>query len=249
MTDPRANIRIVLVRTSHPGNVGAAARAMKAMGLARLVLVAPERFPAPEATALACGADDVLTGARVVDRLDSAIAQCTLVVAASARQRGIPWPVWSPAACAAQVLERARSSQAALVFGPEDAGLTNVELERCHALVKIPTEPDFSSLNLAQAVLVMAYEMRRAATAPPAAFTLAADAPPATAEQLEQLYAHLEQAMIDVGFHDPAKPRRLMRRLRRLIGRCALDQHELQILRGFLAAVQARARPRGADQA
>lgn len=232
------NVRIVLVQTTHPGNIGASARAMKTMGLARLMLVCPERFPSAAATAMASGADEVLAAARVCTSLHEALGDCGRVLAASARPRSIPWPTWEPRAGAAWLLEGARAGPVALVFGREQSGLSNAELELCQGLVQIPAAAQFASLNLAAAVQVLAYELRRAAgctlPAPPPG-----DSPPATVEELERLYAHLEQAMIEVGFHDPHRPRRLMRRLRRLFARALPDQHEVQILRGFLAAVQA----------
>ena len=233
--------RIVLIETSHPGNIGAAARAMKCMGLTRLYLVSPGRFPCAEATARASGADDVLAGAMVRDSLEEAIADCGLVIGASARQRRIPWPLLEPREAAARVLEAASAdTDCALVFGREHSGLTNEEMELCHFLVTIPTNPGFSSLNLAAAVQVLCYELRQGAgMAPARAGQRDARVPAATAEAMERLYEHLQQVMIGTGFLDPAKPRRLMRRLRRLFNRAGLDSQELQILRGFLAAIEA----------
>ncbi|MCC7412226.1 MAG: RNA methyltransferase [Gammaproteobacteria bacterium] len=233
-----ANVRIVLVGTTHPGNIGAAARAMKTMGLSTLALVAPARYPAPEAWAMASGADDVLAAARVHATLPQALAGCASVVATSARQRSIPWPCLSPRACASTLIAAARHGPVALVFGREQTGLSNAELDLCQALVRIPTVAGFSSLNVAAAVQILSYELYAAALGGAGAEGCESDSPPATADQVERFYAHLEQVMISTGFHDPEKPRRLMRRLRRLFGRTALDQHEVQILRGLLAAME-----------
>ncbi len=232
------NIRIVLVGTAHPGNIGAAARALQTMGLADLALVAPLRFPAPEAVSLASGAGAVLSAARVHATLAEAVADCGFVVGASARSRTIPWPELAPRACAARLVEAAAGAPAALVFGRENAGLSNEELELCQALVRIPTVPEAASLNVAAAVQVLACEIFGAAGGESPPPPVEAGVRPATNAELEQLYAHLEQTLVDVEFHDRAKPRRLMRRLRRLIGRAGLDRQELQILRGMLTAVQ-----------
>ena len=238
---PLEHIRIVLIETSHPGNIGAAARAMKCMGLTHLCLVQPGRFPCAEATARASGADDVLAGAVVCGTLEEAITGCGLVIGASARQRRIPWPLLDPHETAARVLEAASAdTDCALVFGREHSGLTNEEMELCQYLVTIPTNPAFSSLNLAAAVQVLCYELRQCAGAELETVAGSRDSrvPSATAEDMERLYQHLEQVMIATGFLDPAKPRRLMRRLRRLFSRTGLDRQELQILRGFLAAIK-----------
>ncbi len=238
---PLDHIRIILIETSHPGNIGAAARAMKCMGLTRLYLVQPGRFPCAEATARASGADDVLAGAVVCDSLQEAVADCGLVIGASARQRRIPWPMLEPREAAGRALRAsAVDTGVALVFGREHSGLTNEEMELCHSLVTIPTNPEFSSLNLAAAVQVLCYELRQCAGAglETVAGSRDSQVPSATAEDMERLYQHLEQVMIGTGFLDPDKPRRLMRRLRRLFNRAGLDRQELQILRGFLAAIE-----------
>lgn len=232
-------IRIVLVGTTHPGNIGAAARAMKTMGLYRLVLVNPENFPSADATARASGADDVLYQARVVDDLDAALEGCHLVIGASARRRGIQCVELDPRACAQQALNISRhgEGEVALVFGREHSGLSNEELDRCHFMVRIPSNPDYSSLNLAAAVQVLCYELRMAAD-------LAEDAAdgvislPAPAEEMERFYQHLQEVLLALGFLNPANPRHLMRRLRRLYGRALPDQTEVNILRGMLSAVQ-----------
>ena len=223
--------RIVLVRTSHPGNIGGAARAMKTMGLERLHLVAPLRYPHAEATARASGADDVLERARICATLDEALADCTLVVGASARQRTLPWPLLDARAAAERIA--ATDEETAVVFGAEQSGLDNTELERCGALLQIPTSPSYGSLNLAAAVQIVAYELHVAARV-----TVASEpeTPLATAAELEYFYSHLQRVMEAADFLDPANPKHLMRRMRRLFNRAHLDRNELNILRGLLAA-------------
>lgn len=243
------NVRVVLVNTSHPGNIGGAARAMKNMGLTQLVLVDPERFPDPDAVSRASGADDVLTGARIVATLEEAIADCSLVLGTSARDRRIPWPVLDPRESADKVLDQLAQlpdAQVALVFGREDSGLTTDELQRCQYHVHIPSMSDFSSLNLAAAVQVLAYELRMQSLQREGAptkmhkveTTAVFNEIPATAGELEQFYQHLEQVLVEIGFHDPQKPRQLMPRLRRLYGRVHLNRMEMNILRGILTETQ-----------
>ncbi|MBJ9976237.1 tRNA (cytosine(32)/uridine(32)-2'-O)-methyltransferase TrmJ [Pseudomonas sp. S75] len=240
------NIRVVLVNTSHPGNIGGAARAMKNMGLSRLVLVQPKAFPAEEASARASGADDVLAAAEVVESLEQALVGCSLVMGTSARERSIPWPLVDPRECGAKAVERAvGGEQIALVFGREHAGLTNEELQRCHFHVHIPSNPDFSSLNLAAAVQVLAYEVRMAslAVAPVDKHKEKDESGElATMDDMELFYEHLEKTLVDIGFLDPHKPRHLMPRLRRLYGRSAMDRTEMSILRGILTETQKVAR-------
>ena len=234
-----ANLRIVLVETTHPGNIGAAARAMKNMGLHRLVLVRPLLFPHAEATARAASADDILAHARVVDSLEAALTGCRVVLGVSARRRGIAGPELNPRECAARVAEFSKYTDVALVFGRESSGLNNDEMDCCHFLVRIPTNPAFSSLNLAAAVLIIAYELRMACLAGSTAAP--ADKPrrpPATTEAMTHFYEHLEQVLLATGFLNPANPRQLMRRLRRLFNRAQPDQNEVNILRGILASVQ-----------
>ncbi len=227
------DVRIILVGTTHPGNIGACARAMKNMGVTDLALVQPRHFPHEEATARASGATDVLDNARVVATLDEALTDCIYVAGASARSRTIGWPTMLPRECAAELLRQAQTGTVAVVFGPEKSGLTNEDLDRCHTLLTIPTNPDFSSLNLAMAVQVLTYELRVATLAgPPPAFE--PEAPLASGEDLERFYAHLEQVLRRSGFLDPQNPRHLMRRL---FVRAAPDRNELNILRGILAAV------------
>lgn len=240
--DSLANIRIVLVGTTHPGNIGGAARAMKTMGLSALHLVDPRQFPSAEATARASGADDLLARARVHASLDEAVADCGLVFGASARPRTIPWPVMDARETALRALAEAAQAPVAVVFGREHSGLTNEELERCNYHIHIPANPEYSSLNLAAAVQVVAYELRVAALQ--GASVEAKEEPPATAEEVEGFYRHLEQTLVDIGFLDRDNPRQLMRRLRRLFGRVRLEATETNILRGILTAAQGRKGPR-----
>jgi len=240
---PGPSLRFVLVRTSHPGNIGAAARAIRTMGFSRLVLVQPHHFPHHEATALAAGADDVLGQAIVVPDLVSAIADCELVLGCTARRRGVALEEFTPRAAANRALAAA-PAEVAIVFGNERTGLENDELMRCHAAVHIPSDPSFSSLNLAQAVQVLAYELRLASLDASGEFTEAlpkAD-PPATAEQLEYFFAHLAQTLDDIDFHKGRSPRTILQRLRRLFLRSDLDQRELRILRGIFDDAQRMAR-------
>jgi len=229
----------VLVGTTHPGNIGAAARAMCTMGLDRLTLVAPREFPSEEATARAAGADQVLADARVCASLAEALADCRFVVGASARLRGLSWSTVSPREAAPRLLAESRDGEAAVVFGRESSGLSNDELASCHALLHIPTDAGFSSLNLAMAVQVVAYELRLAMLdqAAPQPATERLD-PLATIADLERFYAHLERALVDAGFLNPANPRHLMLRLRRLFSRALLEEKEVRILRGILAALE-----------
>jgi TrmH family RNA methyltransferase len=236
------NLRVALVETTHPGNIGATARAMKNMGLSRLVLVRPSRFPHAEATARAAGADDILFKARVVESLEEAIGDCQLVMGASARRRGLSGPELDPRQCAEQVVTSGPLVKIALVFGRESSGLTNDELDRCHFLVRIPTDPTFGSLNLAAAVLVLAYELRMTAHSASVIWPSETSKPPASAEEMAHFYEHLQQVLLATGFLNPANPRHLMRRLRRLFNRAKPDQNEINILRGILTSVQTHKR-------
>lgn len=230
------SIRIVLVGTTHPGNIGAVARAMKNMGVTELALVEPRHFPHAKATARASGAIDVLENAAVFDTLAEAIEDCVFVAGASARARAINWPCLEPRDCAVELLEKNQAGNVAAVFGPEKYGLTNAHLDLCDTLLTIPTNPDFSSLNLAMAVQVLTYELRVAGLqGKPVRYE--PDAPLATSAELEHFYAHLEQVLTDLRFLDPDNPRHLMRRLRRLFIRAAPDKNEVNILRGILAAI------------
>jgi tRNA/rRNA methyltransferase len=234
-----ANVRIVLVRTSHPGNIGAAARAMKTMGLARLVLVAPEKFPDPVADARATGALDLLAGASVCENLEQALAGTVHAVALSARRRELSHPVREARAAAAGLIELAGDGEVALVFGAEEAGLSNADAGLCREFVMIPTNPEYSSLNLGSAVQVMAYELRLAALETGMRARVAAenDRDLAQFEDIENLIRHFEETMVATGFLDPQLPKRLMPRLRRLFARTALEKEEVNILRGFLRSV------------
>lgn len=238
MPSPPLNTRIVLVNTTHPGNIGAVARAMKNMGLRKLYLVDPKIFPSAEATARASGADDVLADAVVCNWLDQALTDCPLVIGASARARAIECPRLTPRECAALVLSRAHVGPAAVLFGREHSGLSNAELDRCHFQLHIPVDPQFPSLNLAAAVQIFAYELFVALAGGVLETRDAGAAVPAA--EMERFYQHLEQILIEIGFLDPAKPRHLMRRLRRLYNRAQLDQNEMNILRGILTAVHTR---------
>jgi TrmH family RNA methyltransferase len=236
-------VRIVLVETSHPGNIGASARAMRTMGLDELVLVAPKHFPSDEATARAAGADEVLGGARVVGTLAEAVADCALVFGASARLRTVALPTVNPRRCAEAVWRHVGRDRAALVFGPEQSGLTNEQLALCTGLVHIPTVPDFGSLNLAMAVQVLCYELRMAAVDGALPAGPAADAPLATAQELEAFHAHLERLLTDAGFLHPSHQRQIKLKLRRIFHRASLDQNEVNILRGVLTAFDPAKRP------
>ncbi len=243
------NIRIVLVHTSHPGNIGGVARAMKNMGLHRLYLVAPTNFPNEQANRRAVSADDLLERATVTDTLEEAIGDCQFVVGTSARERRIPWPLLDARQCAARVADASAAEQVAVVFGREDRGLTNEELKQCNLHLNIPTSSDYSSLNLAMAVQIVAYElcMLQAVPEKPALETENWDTPFASRENMERYYAHLEETLIDIEFLDPAAPRQLMSRLRRLYGRVRLDEMELNILRGILTETQKTVRRHSKD--
>lgn len=237
-------ICIVLVEPKHPGNIGATARAMKNMGLDDLRLVKPHQFPSVEAAARASGAEDVVNAARVYERFTDAVADCGLVIGTSARPRHLQWDVMEPRECAAKVAAASRDNTVAIVFGTERVGLTNAELAHCNSLVSIPANPQYSSLNLAMAVQVVAYEIRLAMRdAPPA--PPPRDVPLATGEEMERLYAHIEQVLEEIDFRDRTGGGHLMSRIRRLFNRAELDQNEMNILRGILTAVQARRRPAG----
>lgn len=236
-------VRIVLVETSHPGNIGAAARAMKNMGLARLVLVKPKVWPAREALSMAASALDVLDHAVVVDTMAEAIADCQLVIGTSARLRNMPVPLLDPSTSAARICAVMAQQEVALVFGREISGLSNEELHLCHYHVHIPVNPEYSSLNLAAAVMVLCYELRKTALQL-AGQTLLPVAPgewdqqPATAGELERYLDHLEEVLVNLGFHSRDNPRQLMRRLRRLYQRIQPDRMEINILRGILTAIE-----------
>ena len=255
MTVQPADIRVVLVETSHPGNIGAVARAMKNMGLSQLVLVRPKSFPDPEASARASGATDVLEAARVVPDLLSGIADCGLVVATTARERDPNIRVLEVREAAAQAVEMSARGPVALLFGNERIGLTNDDLAHAHLLLRIPANPEYSSLNLAMAVQLVTYEVYRARgagyTQPPRSALGQGDdttVPLATAEDMARLYAHFATVLEEIDFRDrTASGRHLMDRIRRFLNRAELDQNEVNILRGILTAVQRKRRRAGAD--
>ncbi len=233
-------IRIVLVSTSHPGNIGGVARAMKNMGLQELVLVRPKEFPHAEATARAAGADDVLERARVVDSLREAVGESHFVVGTSARQRTVPWPLSDPRQCVEKIKPLlASGNRVAFVFGNEQSGLSNEELSLCHYHLNIPCEESFSSLNVAAAAQIVTYELRMG---------LGSNATSGqeneknieklvTTEEVEQFYERLEQLLIHTGYLRLSNPGKLMLRLRRLFNRAIVEQNEIQILRGILNSI------------
>lgn len=232
-----SSIRIVLVATSHPGNIGSTARAMKTMGLHRLYLVTPKLFPDPRAHEMSAGAYDVLSEAIVTDSLTEALKGCRLVLATSARPRDIALPGMTPAETATLVADTQDGTEIAIVFGREHAGLTNDELLQCHYHVNIPSNPDFSSLNLAQAVQIVAYELRMKLLSPVAFVEMRADMQ-ATIDDVEQFYEHLREVLIEIDFLKPSNPKRLLQRIRRMYNRTKLEVMEVNILRGILTHVQ-----------
>ena len=228
-----------MVNTSHPGNIGAAARAMKNMCLTELVLVDPRQFPCAEATSRASGADDILARARVVATLAEAVSECRMVIGASARLRTVPWPVGDPREAARLAGAVVVHSPVAFVFGRESSGLSNGELDLCTHLVHIPSNPEYSSLNVAMAVQLISYElMMLSGTDLPAGRS--DEGPLASHAQMEGFFAHLEQALADIGFTEAQRADKLLRRLRRLFHRAAPDGEEVNILRGILSAAQGR---------
>lgn len=279
-----SNIHVILVNTSHPGNIGAAARALKNMGIPNLRLVDPVDFPSDVARWRSASATDVLDRVEVFEDLEAAVADCGLVIGASARSRRMPWPMLNPRQCGRQVAQDAVENKVALVFGREDKGLTNEELQLCHYHVQIPANPEYSSLNLAAAVMVVCYETRvamleargetealndseievsttetaqasevnRKTESPiydPASEDEYWDVPKADGKQLELFYAHLEQVLVDMDFHDPDNPRLLMPRMRRLFGRIRPDAMEINILRGVLTYVDDHVKRANAENA
>jgi tRNA (cytidine32/uridine32-2'-O)-methyltransferase len=244
-----ANVRIVLVATTHPGNIGATARAMKNMGLGQLVLVTPKVWPALEALSMAGSALDVIDNTRVVDTLQEAIADCHVVIGTSARLRNMPVPLLDPAACAATVIAQMPTQRIALVFGREASGLSNEELHLCHYHVHIPVSEEYPSLNLAAAVMVICYELRKTALAQagegkPVVAT-EWDQEAATMEELDRYLEHLDQVLIRLQFHKSDNSTQLLRRLRRLYQRIRPDRMEINILRGILSATEEALDQRG----
>ncbi|MEJ5071745.1 tRNA (cytosine(32)/uridine(32)-2'-O)-methyltransferase TrmJ [Enterobacter ludwigii] len=235
------NIRIVLVETSHTGNMGSVARAMKTMGLTNLWLVNPLVKPDSQAIALAAGASDVIGNAQIVDTLDDALAGCSLVVGTSARSRTLPWPMLDPRECGLKSVGEAAQAPVALVFGRERVGLTNDELQKCHYHVAIAANPEYSSLNLAMAVQVIAYEVRMAwlaAQEKTESVTAEDDVAYPLVDDLERFYGHLEQTLLSTGFIRADHPGQVMNKLRRLFTRARPESQELNILRGILASIE-----------
>jgi tRNA (cytidine32/uridine32-2'-O)-methyltransferase len=229
--------RIVLVGTTHPGNIGAAARAMKTMSQANLCLVNPKIFPSAEATARATGADDILASATVCASLKEAISNCDLVIGTSARTRSIPWPLVLPRECA-ETISETKYSSVAIVFGRENSGLSNEELELCNLVMQIPTNVEYSSLNLAAAVQIICYEIHLLGINDGKIEPNESDSLLVNQDKMEMFYQHLEECMVDIGFHDIDNPRLLMHRMRRLFNRAQLEDSECNILRGILSKVQ-----------
>jgi tRNA (cytidine32/uridine32-2'-O)-methyltransferase len=239
-----SSLRIVLVGTQHPGNIGSAARAMKTMGLHELHLVKPHRFPHAEASALAAGAIDVLDQAVLHESLADAVADCHFVVGTSSRRREVPLPEFTPRAAAEQLCRSGRVGKVALIFGCERTGLENEDLQRCHATVCIPANPEYPSLNLAAAVQVLAYEYRVAALASKVEpvthqnISTESDEAPATHEDMERFFGHLSELMEQVDFHKGRSPEMVTSRLRRLYLRANMDVREIKILRGLFSDTQ-----------
>ncbi len=242
------NIQIVLVETTHPGNIGGAARAMKNMGLQNLCLVAPKSYPDPKAVWRAASANDVLEHAKVVESLDDAIADCHFVVGTSARQRRIPWPVLDSRGSAAAISQLPENERIAILFGREDRGLTNEQLVLCNLHLQIPTSQDYSSLNIAMAVQIICYDLLIQSRKSEEITHRESDwdSPFSTQVDMKRFYIHLEETLSDIGFLEPAAPRQLMPRLKRLFNRVRLDEMELNILRGILSESQKLAR-KGAE--
>ncbi len=235
------NIRIVLVETSHTGNMGSVARAMKTMGLNHLYLVNPLLEPDSQAISLAAGASDLIGNATIVETLDQAIGGCTLVVGTSARSRTLPWPMLDARQCGEKSVSEARLGQVALVFGRERVGLTNQELQKCHYHVAIPANPEYSSLNLAMAVQTIAYEVRMAWLAQSQVKSNHSEEETELlyprADDLERFYQHLENVLLDNGFIRQSNPGQVMSKMRRLFTRARPEKDELSILRGILASL------------
>ena len=236
------NVKVVLVNTSHPGNIGASARAMKNMGLSNLALVQPKDFPSGVAVGRAASAVDILESAEIFDSLEQAVSDCALVICASARSRKIPWPMLTPEESATKILKEVIANKVAIVFGREDAGLNNDELQLGHFHVQIPAEENCSSLNLAAAVLVICYELYKLSLRSNSRELIKDqdhwDQKLATNGEVEYFYKHLERVMIAIDFHDPENPRQLIQRVRRLFNRIRIDVMEMNILRGILSNVE-----------
>lgn len=237
---PLSNFRVVLCQTSHPGNIGSAARAMKTMGITQLYLVNPAQFPDAHATALSTGAADLLENAIVCTSLDEALTGCAYAIGLSARKRQLSHELVNTRVAASKAVEIANNQPVALVFGTEMSGLSNAELDRCQLLAMIPANPEYSSLNLAAAVQVMCYELRMAAlenaNLTPDITNIATDKVNelATLESVEGFYTHLEETLLHIGYLNPAAPKKLMERIRRIFARIRLEKEEVNLLRGIL---------------
>jgi tRNA/rRNA methyltransferase len=230
------NVRVVLCHTSHPGNIGGSARAMKTMGLTSLCLVNPKRYPSPEAEAMAARSTDLLDSAQVYSTLDEALAGTVFAAACTARNRDLSHAVLTAREAGQRLAHEAARGPVAIVFGPEKYGLTVEDVNRCSAIAMVPANPEYSSLNPAAAVQILAYEVRQAAEGIEQYEQSAYE--PATYEEVERLFEHLEQTLYDIEFLDPKRPKRLMQRMRRLFQRARLEREEVNILRGVLAAAQ-----------
>ena len=237
---PLDNVRIVLSHTSHPGNIGAAARAMKTMGLRSLYLIDPKSFPDTEAEARAAHAADILQQTQVCAELHQALDQTVLAAAVTARPRELSHEVFDARQGARELLRYAHQQPVAVLFGRESSGLNTSEVHKCQIIIHIPANPHYPSLNLASAVQVMAYELRMALTEQTTTAHTPISGSPANFNELESLYAHLEGMMIHSGFLDPEKPKFLMSRVRRMFSRARLEKEEVQILRGLLTTLHKR---------
>lgn len=234
------NVRVVLMRTSHPGNIGSAARAMKTMGLSQLCLVDPKRFPDPKAVEMCSNATDVLEAATVFSSFEEAITGCDLVIGTSARLRSIPWPLLTPRQCGDKAMQTAmKDAQVAIVFGNEQSGLSNEELQRCQFHVNIPANPNYSSLNLASSVQVLAYEVRMSALGDNLVLQDAVDEL-ATDQDMVYFFEHLETTLRDLRFLKDSNPRQMMTRFKRLFNRLTLEKQEVRLLRGIFSAIKKR---------
>lgn len=233
-------VKVVLVGTTHPGNIGAAARAIKNMGIFNLALVKPKEFPSDIAIYRSKAAKDILENAEIYESLEDAIAGCKLIVGTSARARSVPWPVFNPRDAAKEMRKISKQGNVAIVFGREDRGLTNDELGLCNFHVHIPSDPKYSSLNLSQAVQILAYEIRLAYSRDEVISEVKWDVDLANNEQTERLIDHMEELMQDVEFYDVENPRKLLLRVRRFFKRSKIDVMEANIFRGLFSAIQKR---------
>ena len=234
------SVKVVLVGTTHPGNIGAAARAIKNMGIFNLALVKPKEFPSDIAIYRSKAAKDILENAEIYESLEDAIAGCKLIVGTSARARSVPWPVFNPRDAAEEMSKISKQGNVAIVFGREDRGLTNDELGLCNFHVHIPSDPKYSSLNLSQAVQILAYEIRLAYYRDEVISEVKWDVDLANNEQTERLIDHMEELMQDVEFYDVENPRKLLLRVRRFFKRSKIDVMEANIFRGLFSAIQKR---------